>query len=92
MGRAPCCDKNGLKKGPWTPEEDQKLINYIQTHGPANWRSLPKIAGTSIFLVYSSKHLEIVLVLFSHQVNKLVSSIQACKDVARVADFDGLIT
>ncbi|KAL2932176.1 hypothetical protein RDABS01_037586 [Bienertia sinuspersici] len=30
MGRAPCCDKNGLKKGPWTPEEDQKLIDYIQ--------------------------------------------------------------
>ncbi|ESW04616.1 hypothetical protein PHAVU_011G110500 [Phaseolus vulgaris] len=45
MGRAPCCDKDGLKKGPWTPEEDLKLINYIQTHGPGNWRSLPKSAG-----------------------------------------------
>ncbi|KAI4322610.1 hypothetical protein L6164_022287 [Bauhinia variegata] len=45
MGRAPCCDKNGLKKGPWTPEEDLKLINYIQTHGPGNWRTLPKNAG-----------------------------------------------
>ncbi|KAJ7981381.1 MYB transcription factor [Quillaja saponaria] len=45
MGRAPCCEKNGLKKGPWTPEEDLKLINYIQTHGPGNWRSLPKNAG-----------------------------------------------
>ncbi|OIV96751.1 hypothetical protein TanjilG_11747 [Lupinus angustifolius] len=45
MGRTPCCDKNGLKKGPWTPEEDLKLINYIQTHGPGNWRALPKNAG-----------------------------------------------
>ncbi|KAJ1395857.1 SANT/Myb domain [Sesbania bispinosa] len=45
MGRAPCCDKNGLKKGPWTPEEDLLLINYIQTHGPGNWRNLPKNAG-----------------------------------------------
>nr|URY18823.1 MYB protein [Zanthoxylum bungeanum] len=45
MGRAPCCDKNGLKKGPWTPEEDQKLTSYIQLHGPGNWRSLPKNAG-----------------------------------------------
>ncbi|TKY48811.1 Transcription factor MYB39 [Spatholobus suberectus] len=45
MGRAPCCDKNGLKKGPWTPEEDLMLTNYIQTHGPGNWRSLPKNAG-----------------------------------------------
>ncbi|KAF3443820.1 hypothetical protein FNV43_RR13510 [Rhamnella rubrinervis] len=45
MGRAPCCDKNGLKKGPWTPEEDLKLINHIQKHGPGNWRTLPRNAG-----------------------------------------------
>ncbi|ONK74641.1 uncharacterized protein A4U43_C03F8630 [Asparagus officinalis] len=45
MGRTPCCDKNGLKKGPWTPEEDQKLINYIQKHGHGSWRTLPKNAG-----------------------------------------------
>ncbi|XP_020215382.1 transcription factor MYB41 [Cajanus cajan] len=45
MGRVPCCDNNGLKKGPWTPEEDLKLINHIQIHGPGNWRALPKSAG-----------------------------------------------
>lgn len=45
MGRSPCCDKNGLKKGPWTQEEDQKLMHYIQIHGPGNWRTLPKNAG-----------------------------------------------
>ncbi|KAM2859114.1 hypothetical protein COP2_024574 [Malus domestica] len=45
MGRAPCCDKNGLKKGPWTTEEDAMLVNYIQKHGPGNWRNLPKNAG-----------------------------------------------
>ncbi|KAE8700491.1 Transcription factor MYB39 [Hibiscus syriacus] len=45
MGRSPCCDKNGLKKGPWTPEEDHKLIDYIQKHGYGNWRTLPKNAG-----------------------------------------------
>ncbi|KAG6657896.1 transcription factor MYB102-like [Carya illinoinensis] len=45
MGRTPCCEKNGLKKGPWTPEEDLKLINHIQLHGPGNWRNLPKNAG-----------------------------------------------
>ncbi|KAK6162402.1 hypothetical protein DH2020_002243 [Rehmannia glutinosa] len=28
MGRAPCCDKKGLKKGPWTPEEDDKLVEW----------------------------------------------------------------
>lgn len=45
MGRSPCCDETGLKKGPWTPEEDQKLIKYIQKHGHGSWRALPKLAG-----------------------------------------------
>lgn len=46
MGRAPCCDeKMGLKKGPWTPDEDQKLVAYIQKHGHGSWRALPKNAG-----------------------------------------------
>ncbi|GAB2265995.1 hypothetical protein Dimus_001025 [Dionaea muscipula] len=45
MGRAPCCEKMGLKKGPWTPEEDRVLINYIQQQGHPNWRALPKQAG-----------------------------------------------
>ncbi|KAL7128888.1 hypothetical protein ABFS83_13G024300 [Erythranthe nasuta] len=45
MGRSPCCDKNALKKGPWTPEEDAKLTHHIQMHGPGNWRTLPNIAG-----------------------------------------------
>lgn len=49
MVRAPCCDKMGLKKGPWTHEEDQLLISYIQKHGHQNWRALPKQAGNFPF-------------------------------------------
>ncbi|KAH6830395.1 myb domain protein 16 [Perilla frutescens var. hirtella] len=45
MGRSPCCDKIGLKKGPWTPEEDQKLLAYIEEHGHGSWRALPAKAG-----------------------------------------------
>lgn len=45
MGRAPCCDKMGLKKGPWSSEEDQILISYVQKYGHGNWRALPKQAG-----------------------------------------------
>ncbi|KAK7353066.1 hypothetical protein VNO80_18501 [Phaseolus coccineus] len=45
MGRSPCCDENGLKKGPWTPEEDQKLVQHIEKHGHGSWRALPKLAG-----------------------------------------------
>ncbi|KAF6171857.1 hypothetical protein GIB67_007378 [Kingdonia uniflora] len=45
MGRPPCCDKIGLKKGPWTPEEDILLVSYIQEHGPGNWRAVPSNTG-----------------------------------------------
>ena len=45
-GRAPCCAKVGLNKGSWTREEDMRLIAYIQKYGHANWRALPKQAGT----------------------------------------------
>ncbi|KAJ8772087.1 hypothetical protein K2173_027264 [Erythroxylum novogranatense] len=45
MGRSPGCDENGLKKGPWTPDEDQKLVDYIQKHGHGSWRALPQLAG-----------------------------------------------
>lgn len=44
---SPCCEKMGMKKGPWTHEEDEILISYIQQYGHANWRALPKQAGES---------------------------------------------
>ncbi|KAI0513672.1 hypothetical protein KFK09_009702 [Dendrobium nobile] len=45
MVRAPCCEKVGLNKGQWTPEEDEILVSYIQNYGHENWRALPKEAG-----------------------------------------------
>ncbi|GAU47223.1 hypothetical protein TSUD_107590 [Trifolium subterraneum] len=46
MGRAPCCDKANVKKGPWSPEEDSKLKDYIEKNGTGgNWISLPQKAG-----------------------------------------------
>ena len=45
MGRPPCCDKEGVKKGPWTPEEDIILVSYVQDHGPGNWRAVPAKTG-----------------------------------------------
>ncbi|WOG97935.1 hypothetical protein DCAR_0417276 [Daucus carota subsp. sativus] len=44
-GRAPCCDKKNVKRGPWSPAEDMKLAAFIQKNGHGNWRSLPKLAG-----------------------------------------------
>ncbi|KAF0918730.1 hypothetical protein E2562_025850 [Oryza meyeriana var. granulata] len=45
MGRAPCCEKVGLRRGRWTKEEDEKLAAYIGEHGEGAWRSLPRNAG-----------------------------------------------
>ncbi|XWS21333.1 hypothetical protein CRYUN_Cryun30bG0046500 [Craigia yunnanensis] len=46
MGRAPCCDKANVKKGPWSPEEDAKLKAYIGKHGTGgNWIALPQKIG-----------------------------------------------
>ncbi|KAJ9558867.1 hypothetical protein OSB04_013481 [Centaurea solstitialis] len=45
-GRAPCCDKANVKKGPWSPEEDAKLKDFIDKHGTGgNWIALPHKAG-----------------------------------------------
>lgn len=56
MGRVPCCDKVGVKKGPWTPEEDIILVSYVQQHGPGNWRALPTKTG-----FYSSFYLTLYI-------------------------------
>ncbi|GLT56680.1 hypothetical protein SLA2020_297060 [Shorea laevis] len=46
MGRAPCCDKANVKKGPWSPEEDAQLKEYIEKNGTGgNWIALPQKAG-----------------------------------------------
>jgi hypothetical protein len=45
MGRAPCCEKEGLRRGAWSAEEDQRLVAYVRQNGHPNWRALPRLAG-----------------------------------------------
>ncbi|MCO5606775.1 hypothetical protein L7F22_060965 [Adiantum nelumboides] len=45
MGRHSCCQKQKLRKGLWSPEEDEKLIRHITRHGHGCWSSVPKQAG-----------------------------------------------
>ncbi|XP_062030585.1 transcription factor MYB106-like [Rosa rugosa] len=35
----------GIRRGPWTPQEDKKLFAFVQQHGHGSWRSLPEKAG-----------------------------------------------
>ncbi|KAH6759941.1 myb domain protein 3 [Perilla frutescens var. frutescens] len=37
--------KKKYKRGSWTKQEDDKLVDYINTHGLGNWSILPKAAG-----------------------------------------------
>jgi myb proto-oncogene protein len=34
-----------LRKGLWSPEEDEKLYNHIIRHGVGCWSSVPRLAG-----------------------------------------------
>ncbi|TVU20401.1 hypothetical protein EJB05_36608, partial [Eragrostis curvula] len=50
MGRLSCSGGGGgvqpkLRKGLWSPEEDEKLYNHIIRHGVGCWSSVPKLAG-----------------------------------------------
>lgn len=55
MGRPPCCDKANVKRGPWTPEEDAKILAYVASHGIGNWTLVPQKAGIiSVIVVVRS--------------------------------------
>lgn len=56
MGRAPCCEKVGVKRGRWTAEEDEILTNHIKAHGEGSWRSLPKNAGLCLYKTQARAH------------------------------------
>ncbi|KAH9306043.1 hypothetical protein KI387_010447, partial [Taxus chinensis] len=39
------CDREKLKKGPWTFEEDIRLLRCIKIHGPSRWSALARVSG-----------------------------------------------
>ncbi|XP_073000311.1 transcription repressor MYB5-like [Typha latifolia] len=45
VGATPCCSKVGVKRGPWTADEDEILANFVRQEGEGKWRTLPKRAG-----------------------------------------------
>ncbi|KAG5237332.1 myb-related protein [Salix suchowensis] len=40
-----CCNKQKVRRGLWSPEEDEKLVEYITTRDHGSWSSVPKSAG-----------------------------------------------
>ncbi|XVE98962.1 hypothetical protein REPUB_Repub03eG0154900 [Reevesia pubescens] len=45
MANNPSEEKKVIRKGGWSPEEDQKLIAYVSRYGIWNWNEIPKHAG-----------------------------------------------
>lgn len=38
-------EERSIRKGPWSSDEDSKLINYIAIHGEGGWEALSRNAG-----------------------------------------------
>jgi len=37
---------DGWRKGPWTSQEDQLLVDHVRQYGEGRWNSVSKLAGT----------------------------------------------
>ncbi|TVU12014.1 hypothetical protein EJB05_45632, partial [Eragrostis curvula] len=77
MGRPPCGDDTGLKKGPWTPDEDHKLMNYIQNHGHGSWRALAELAGNCSAIHFQISHLIELQPWDGHTAGPRIEAVQA---------------
>nr|AGN52103.1 MYB-related transcription factor [Salvia miltiorrhiza] len=45
MVKPPTFDSNGMKRGAWSKEEDDRLRAFVSEFGHNNWRLLPLLAG-----------------------------------------------
>ncbi|RAL51039.1 hypothetical protein DM860_005395 [Cuscuta australis] len=45
MGQHTCCNQQKVRRGLWSPEEDEKLKRYISVHGYGCWSEVPERAG-----------------------------------------------
>ncbi|CAI9757682.1 unnamed protein product [Fraxinus pennsylvanica] len=44
-GHHTCCNKQKVKRGLWSPEEDEKLVRHISAYGHGCWSVVPRLAG-----------------------------------------------
>lgn len=56
-----------MKKGPWSPEEDAKLKEYIEQYGTGgNWIALPQKIGIYIYTyIYNTCTFKFVIMSFN---------------------------
>ncbi|KAI3710380.1 hypothetical protein L2E82_40160 [Cichorium intybus] len=68
VGRHSCCYKQKLRKGLWSPEEDEKLIKHITKFGHGCWNSVLKLASFNSLLISA------IIAHLPHLLTFLVSS------------------
>lgn len=85
MGHHSCCNKQKVKRGLWSPEEDEKLINYITTYGHGCWSSVPKLAGNSNNY-YHSHHFYLIIQLYIYMYLSFmeIAGLQRCGKSCRL--------
>ena len=82
--------KKGLVKGPWTREEDQILIYYIEKNGHGSWRAVPELADQLHIKLVSILQLYYLLAKSFH-VLKCILCMQDFLVVVRAVDYVGQI-
>lgn len=45
------------RKGPWTPEEDKLLLEYVSRYGEGRWSCVSKCAGTYTHITHHTSHM-----------------------------------
>jgi hypothetical protein len=112
MGRLSCGGGGGggvqpkLRKGLWSPEEDEKLYNHIIRHGVGCWSTVPKLAGKQScnshccihqsVVSWSSSHTDMGSAAHIHPAPSLpelsCGGVQGCSAAARAAACGGSTT
>ncbi|GAB2211984.1 hypothetical protein Droror1_Dr00025324 [Drosera rotundifolia] len=88
MGRSPCYEENGMKKGLWTPEEDKKLLDYIEkNNGYGSWQALPKLTG----LNRHGKSRRLRWTNYLHPLSIYILSLETSGQPSRVIFLEGWI-
>ena len=44
--------EQGWIKGPWTPEEDKLLTEYVSINGEGRWSSVARSSGNNLIFVF----------------------------------------
>lgn len=86
MGHHSCCNQQKVKRGLWSPEEDEKLIRYVTTHGYGCWSEVPEKAGPSFLtFIIITLYLSYIYIFMFMFIFIVFEWMQGFKDVGRVA-------